>query len=106
MIEYPPPNISSHDVLEALLEEKRRELTEKMEEETDNIQHPSHYTQGNIECIDAIEAATGGGFLDYCTGNVIKYLWRWQHKNGIEDLKKAKWYLDKMIETIGDSNGR
>lgn len=67
---------------------------------TDNI-NPSHYRQGKVECIDAIESATTSlnGFEGYCTGNAIKYLWRWKQKNGIEDLRKAKWYLEKLIET-------
>ena len=67
--------------------------------EDDPVNHPSHYTQGGIECIDAIKAATTGlvGFEGYCTGNIIKYLWRWKHKNGLEDLRKAGWYLGALI---------
>ena len=56
---------------------------------TDNVNHPAHYNQGGIECIEAIKAATGSGFIKYCTGNVIKYLWRYDNKGGVEDLKKA-----------------
>jgi hypothetical protein len=65
----------------------------------DNVNHPSHYTQGKIECIDAIEEATKGlfGISAVCVANVIKYIWRYKFKNGIEDLKKARWYLDKLI---------
>jgi hypothetical protein len=64
----------------------------------DMVNHPPHYTQGDIECIDAIKAATKGlnGFEGYCTGNAIKYLWRWKHKSGVEDLKKADWYIRKL----------
>jgi hypothetical protein len=64
----------------------------------DMVNHPPHYTQGGIECIDAIKAACEGldGFEGYCTGNALKYLWRWKHKNGIEDLKKADWYIRKL----------
>jgi hypothetical protein len=64
----------------------------------DMVNHPPHYTQGGIECIDAIKAATEGlnGFEGYCTGNAIKYLWRWKHKSGVEDLKKADWYIRKL----------
>jgi len=74
------------------------------------IDHPAHYTAGKVECIDAIEAATEGltGIEAVCTGNVIKYVWRWKRKNGVEDLKKARWYLEKLIqanETLkGDEN--
>lgn len=68
----------------------------------DNVNHPSHYTQGNIECIDAIAESTKGlqGIEAVCTANAIKYLWRWKHKNGIEDLKKAQWYLNHLIEEV------
>jgi hypothetical protein len=68
----------------------------------DNVNHPPHYNQGGIECIDAIKAATGSGFVKYCTGNVIKYLWRYDLKGGVEDLKKAAWYLDRAIKEMGD----
>lgn len=64
----------------------------------DNVNKPSHYNQAGIECIDAIQAATGGGFEHYLQGNIMKYLWRYRYKNGIEDLKKAQWYLNKLIE--------
>lgn len=66
----------------------------------DNVNHPAHYNQGGIECIDAIKAAIGDGFADYLRGNVIKYLWRCEHKGGIEDLKKAAWYLDRAIKEM------
>lgn len=68
----------------------------------DMVNHPPHYTQGGIECIDAIKAATEGlnGFEGYCTGNAIKYLWRWKHKSGVEDLKKADWYIRKLANEI------
>lgn len=67
---------------------------------SDAVNHPSHYTSGKIECIDALESATEGltGIEAVCTANAIKYLWRWKRKNGVEDLKKAKWYIDKLIE--------
>ncbi|MEF2965047.1 DUF3310 domain-containing protein [Paenibacillus sp. M1] len=73
----------------------------------DNVNHPCHYTSGKVECIDAIEAATEGlnGFEAYTTGNILKYLWRWKRKNGTEDLKKAQWYLNRLIETVGENNG-
>ena len=66
----------------------------------DAVNHPSHYTKGKIECIDAIESAVTGldGIDAMCTGNAIKYLFRWRWKNGVEDLKKARWYIDRMIK--------
>lgn len=69
-------------------------------EESDNVNHPSHYTQGGIECIECIRASMPPeGFQDYCKGNVMKYIFRWREKGGIEDLKKARVYLDWMIES-------
>lgn len=68
---------------------------------TDAVNHPSHYTQGGIECIKAIEASMPpDGFQDYCKGNVLKYVWRFRQKNGLEDLKKARVYLNWMIESV------
>ena len=64
----------------------------------DNVNRPPHYNQAGIECITAIQAATGDGFEYYLQGNIMKYLWRYRYKNGIEDLKKAQWYLNKLIE--------
>ena len=63
------------------------------------VEHPIHYTQGDIECIDALEAALGPeGFKAYCRGACLKYLWRTEYKNGVEDLKKCEWYLKKLID--------
>lgn len=68
----------------------------------DNVNHPVHYTQGGIECIDALKAATAGleGIEAVCTANAIKYLWRWKHKNGIEDIDKAIWYLERLRKEV------
>ena len=66
----------------------------------DNVNHPPHYNQGGIECIEAIKAAIGDGFTAYLRGNVIKYLWRCEHKGGIEDLRKAAFYLDRAIKEM------
>jgi hypothetical protein len=70
----------------------------------DNVNHPSHYTQGAIECIDAIKEATKGllGIEAVCTANIIKYVWRWKFKNGVEDLRKARWYLDRLIDEVSN----
>lgn len=71
----------------------------------DMVNHPAHY-QGKVECIDALEAATEGlsGIEAVCTANAIKYLWRWKRKNGIEDLRKARWFLDRLIGKL-DNEG-
>ena len=67
----------------------------------DNVNHPPHYTKDKIECIDAIRSATSEGYEYYLQGNIIKYIWRYNHKNGVEDLKKAKWYLKRLIKEHG-----
>lgn len=66
----------------------------------DMVNHPEHYTAGKVECIEGIEAALEGlqGPEAYHTGQVIKYIWRWKRKNGVEDLKKARWYLERLIQ--------
>lgn len=61
---------------------------------TDNIKQPPHYIANKIEPIDFIIANK----LNFCEGNVVKYISRWRRKNGIEDLKKAKQYIDFLIE--------
>lgn len=63
------------------------------------VAHPAHYNNGAIECIDAIaEAVRGLPAMDaVCIGNAIKYLWRHDMKGGIQDLEKAKWYIDRTI---------
>ena len=68
---------------------------------TDNVNHPAHYASGDIECIEALEASsTPEEFQGYCKCNAQKYLWRWRDKGGIEDLRKAQWYLTKLIKCI------
>lgn len=69
----------------------------------DNVNSPSHYTQANgLECIDAITAAVSGksGIEAVCVANVIKYLWRYELKNGVEDVKKAQWYLNRLVSEL------
>ena len=72
------------------------------ESNVDMVNHPAHYTQGGIECIDALKAATVSktGIEAVCTANAIKYLWRYEEKNGIEDVKKARWYIDRLIKEL------
>lgn len=64
--------------------------------------NPSHYKQGKVECIDALESATvnKAGLEAVCVANVIKYLWRYEAKNGLEDIRKAQWYLAKLIDYL------
>jgi hypothetical protein len=71
---------------------------EKHKEIVDNVNHPSHYNDGGLECIEAIEAQlTPEEYRGYLKGNVAKYVWRERHKGGIESLKKAQWYLTRLI---------
>tara|TARA_R110000851_G_scaffold180802_1_gene328486 strand:+ start:347 stop:568 length:222 start_codon:yes stop_codon:yes gene_type:complete len=65
---------------------------------SDNVNKPNHYRKGNVECIDAIKSATGDGYEYYLQGNIIKYIWRYKHKNGLEDLQKAQWYLSELLK--------
>jgi len=70
---------------------------------TDAI-NPQHYQKGGVECIDAIEASmTEEAFKGFLKGNCIKYLYRYENKNGAEDLKKAQWYLSRLL-TVLDNN--
>ena len=74
------------------------ERNDEVDTTNNAVQHPSHYTHGGIECIEAIKASmTADGFCDYCKGNIIKYIWRWRDKGGVEDLRKASVYLDWLI---------
>ena len=67
----------------------------------DAVDHPTHYTSGSIECIDAIKAAlTHEQVVGYLRGNVLKYLWRYDRKGGADDLRKARTYLEWLIEEV------
>jgi len=63
---------------------------------SDNVNKPNHYRKGNVECIDAIKSACEHGYEYYLQGNIIKYVWRYKHKNGLEDLLKAEMYLKEI----------
>lgn len=63
-----------------------------------NVNHPTHYNSGGIECIAGIKASMSrDAYCGFLKGNILKYIWRYEHKNGIEDLRKAKVYLDWLI---------
>lgn len=97
-----------HEELEKIDKMKKEVIEETKAErigtDKEMINHPPHYTVGKVECIDAIESATTclQGIEAVCTANIIKYVWRWKFKNGVEDLEKAKWYLNKLIEKKKD----
>ena len=64
----------------------------------DKINSPAHYTNGDIEVIDYIQdKLTKEQFEGYCIGNIIKYVSRYRHKNGVEDLEKSRWYLNRLL---------
>ena len=63
------------------------------------VNHPSHYNAGDIECIEAIEAAGYG--IDFCAGNAMKYLWRFKHKGTpVQDVKKAEFYIKRLVQQL------
>jgi len=85
-------------------------MLKRLEEEkkkTDMVNSPAHYNEANIETIDIIQSVTKDGFESYLQGNILKYICRYKYKNGSEDLEKARWYLNRLIEVqVGeDYNG-
>ena len=94
---------SSDDIKKLKEQIKKLELLktptiENFEEPSDNVNHPSHYT-GRYECIDVMHDVFGNEATDnFCLCNAFKYIWRANKKNGLEDVKKAVWYLNKYIE--------
>ena len=100
MIEDPIKKPFPHNILRN--EELRTDLGDAYEKmRNDSVHQPAHY-QGKVECIDAIESAVEGleGIEAVCVANAIKYLWRFKKKNGIEDIYKSKWYINKLIDEI------
>lgn len=86
---------SISDIVRLVLSEGESDSTST----NDNVNHPSHYETGNFECIDVMVETQGKeAVMDFCICNAFKYIYRHNNKNGIEDIKKAKWYLDKYIE--------
>lgn len=65
----------------------------------DNVNHPAHYEAGKFECIDVMKETQGiEATMNFCVCNALKYIYRHRNKNGVEDIKKADWYLKKYIE--------
>ncbi len=72
-----------------------------MKKKIDMVNSPPHYLKGGLECIDVIRAVlTDEEFRGYCKGNNIKYAWRERYKGGDQDLRKARWYLNRLLESI------
>jgi hypothetical protein len=77
------------------------DMKTKVKASNDVVNHPAHYTSGGIETIDYMKAKMGREqFFGYLQGNIIKYISRYENKNGLEDLQKAQWYLTKLIEEM------
>lgn len=74
----------------------RENRTVRDMEFNDTVNHPAHYTQGGIECIDVLEQLAADGH-DFRILNAIKYLWRYRHKGGEESLRKAVWYIERVL---------
>lgn len=88
---------SSLVLLKEAKDVKTDHVVEAKEPVGDNVNHPAHYNQGGIECIDAIKAAlTEEEFRGFCKGSALSYIWREKHKGGMEDILKAEWYLDRL----------
>ena len=67
----------------------------------DSVENPAHYNKGGVECIDAIRGSMGAeAFRGFLKGNVMKYVFRYEAKNGLEDLRKARWYLERLIGEV------
>jgi hypothetical protein len=70
---------------------------DRMSGKSDPVNQPSHYRVGEVEAIDYLFQQLGTNVKFYLEGNILKYMHRWRFKNGVEDLRKARWYLDKLI---------
>lgn len=70
--------------------------------DNDVVNHPAHYTGGKMECIDIVDVMTEDkqGLEAFCIGNIVKYLYRYNKKGGVEDVKKAEWYFKKLVEVL------
>ena len=80
------------------------DMFKDFDDEVDLVNNPPHYNVGGIECIDAILSATNHNNEGYLQGNILKYVWRYDYKGGLEDLKKAQWYLNKLIEVYKEKH--
>ena len=95
-LKYGDKKMTSHD----------RKVMKKQEEKVfimagDLINHPPHYNKGEIECIDAIEAMlTEEEYVGYLRGNSLKYRWRFRYKDGKQDLEKANWYENRLMDVL------
>ena len=94
--------MSIDDATPEMWDALRKKYAAVVMEEEDNVNNPAHYNYGKVECIEAIEESmTPESFKGYLKGNCMKYLWRYERKGKeLEDLKKAQWYLEKLVEEV------
>ena len=92
------------DSIDDATEEEWAEVSKKLRDESsdEEVNNPTHYNTGAVECIDAIQATLSAEeFQGYCRGNTLKYLWRCMYKGkSKQDLEKARWYLDRLLDTL------
>ena len=102
--QYDIPKITAEELVHAVDSVKMESVAPKIDYKPiiDNkVSHPNHYqSKSGLECKDVIEAATEDlvGYEAVYTANIIKYIWRWKKKNGDEDLRKAKQYIDFILD--------
>tara|TARA_R110002050_G_scaffold3493_2_gene18410 strand:+ start:433 stop:732 length:300 start_codon:yes stop_codon:yes gene_type:complete len=94
--------IASGEYIKDMRHMEYMKMKKEQEDNMDMVNSPAHYNASGIECIDGLEAMLGDGFKSYLQGNIAKYIWRYKYKNGVQDLKKAQWYLNKLIEVYDD----
>ena len=92
------------DSIDDATEKEWAEVGKKLRDEApdEEVNNPTHYNTGAVECIDAIQATLSAEeFQGYCRGNTLKYLWRCMYKGkSKQDLEKARWYLDRLLDTL------
>lgn len=102
IVEKEEPSLS--EIIDAQAEMEDKIMNENIRQElvkqgVDVVNHPGHYETGKFECIEVMQEALGvDAVKDFCICNAFKYLYRHKRKNGLEDIKKAKWYIDKYLE--------
>ncbi len=92
--------------IEYMRKRMKEEQANMQSDNLDMVNNPAHYNEATIETIYVIESVTQDGFESYLQGNILKYICRYKYKNGVEDLEKARWYLNRLIETVekGEKN--
>lgn len=103
IFKYTVDNISEKSISKVIIDPYSINDSENISE--DPVYHPTHYETGKFECIDVMREALGDSVVkDFCIANSFKYIYRHKRKNGVEDIKKAKWYIDKYLELEENNN--